>query len=144
MSKTNVRVTIDSRVSDEQERAKLVELHRLILMHVMSLELRECVKVSMEFDRQQTAVSGDHGKEKARMWAKLSDRQQQIAGMLCDHYSIKRIADELYVSVNTVKKHIQNMKKALHIELSGADFIYALEQMMKSGAADGDTRTFPK
>jgi DNA-binding NarL/FixJ family response regulator len=61
--------------------------------------------------------------------AALSSRQQQIAAMLCGHYSIKRIAGELCVSENTVKKHIQNIKKALEIDKSGADFIYVLKQM---------------
>ncbi|MOA00871.1 Spore germination protein GerE [compost metagenome] len=68
-----------------------------------------------------------------RAHSPLSERQQQVAELLCRNYSVKRIAAALFVSENTVKKHIQNMKKALKIEASGADFIYQLQQLMQSG-----------
>lgn len=141
MPKTKVRLTIDSHVKDEREHAKLAELHQMVVSHVMSLDLRECVKVTMEYDLAATAESADSTDDDALVWTALSERQRQIAKMLCHHYSVKRIADELYVSVNTVKKHIQNMKKALNLELSGADFIYALQQMMKQGAAGEKNHT---
>jgi hypothetical protein len=40
-----------------------------------------------------------------------------------------------------VKKHIQNVKKTLNIEASGADFTYALEQMLQRGKAEGKEHT---
>lgn len=141
MPRTKVRLTIDSSIKDEKERAKLAELHQFVVSQVMSLDIRECVKVTMEYDLLAAAELQDAGDDHASDWGMLSERQRQIAKMLCHHYSIKRIADELFVSVNTVKKHIQNMKKALNLELSGANFIYQLEQLMQRRRTDGDERT---
>ncbi|UKS28454.1 LuxR C-terminal-related transcriptional regulator [Paenibacillus sp. HWE-109] len=61
---------------------------------------------------------------------KLSERQTQVAELLCNHYSVKKIANILYVSENTVKKHAQNIKKVLEIDQSRTDFIYTLKQMI--------------
>ncbi|MDR6884549.1 helix-turn-helix transcriptional regulator [Bacillus sp. 3255] len=147
MTITKVRMTIDSSATDERARAKLVDLHQIVVDQVMRLQINDSVKVTIEYggasleDRLvSTATSGErsghghsYGLPPAGTKDRLSERQRQIADMLCNHYSIKRIADELFVSVNTVKKHIQNMKKALGIEDSGADFIYAVKQMMQRG-----------
>ncbi|GED31456.1 helix-turn-helix transcriptional regulator [Brevibacillus centrosporus] len=141
MSITKVRLTIDSNLKDEQERAKLAELHQFVVSHIMSLEFQEGVKVTMEYGSQAESGQEDLDEADGQEWGSLSDRQRQIARMLCQHYSIKRIAEELYVSVNTVKKHIQNVKKTLNIEASGADFTYALEQMLQRGKTEGKEHT---
>jgi DNA-binding NarL/FixJ family response regulator len=103
---------------------------------VMRLGISEYVKVTLEcngacqdMDPEEEPAPG----QDAALPAALSSRQQQIAAMLCGHYSIKRIAEELYVSENTVKKHIQNMKKAIGSDKSGADFIYVLKQLPQIG-----------
>jgi DNA-binding NarL/FixJ family response regulator len=64
--------------------------------------------------------------------AGLSKRQLEIATLLCNRHSVKKIADQLHISEHTVKKHIQNMKKTLQIEESGIDFLYALNEKMTS------------
>ncbi|WP_171687462.1 helix-turn-helix transcriptional regulator [Paenibacillus planticolens] len=146
MTITKVRLIIDSSAGDELARAKLVDLHQIVVDQVMRLKMKEAVKVTIEYgeadpdDRLSSqatdGVENDGGGLQAGKMDSLSERQRQIAEMLCNHYSIKRIADELYVSVNTVKKHIQNMKKALGIDASGADFIYTVKQMLQKGGND--------
>ncbi|MFC5652656.1 response regulator transcription factor [Paenibacillus solisilvae] len=143
MAETNIRLTIDSSSTDDLDRAKLAELHQIVVDQVMRLEINEYVKVTLEYEgslRSPGAVTKPDEKDsgKAGIRNALSERQRQIAELLCNHYSITRIAADLFVSVNTVKKHIQNMKKALEIDASGADFIYVLKQMMEGGAFMGD------
>jgi DNA-binding NarL/FixJ family response regulator len=138
MSVTKIRLTIDSSVMDETGRAKLADLHLDVMEQVMRLGISEYVKVTLECNgacqENDPAEEPEPFPDKAAaLPAGLSSRQQQIAAMLCGHYSIKRIAGELYVSENTVKKHIQNMKKALGTDKSGADFIYVLKQMLQKG-----------
>ncbi|KRE46436.1 helix-turn-helix transcriptional regulator [Paenibacillus sp. Soil522] len=136
MSVTKIRLTIDSSVMDETGRAKLAGLHLDVVEQVMRLGISEYVKVTLECNgacQEKNPAEEPLLGHDAALPAPLSNRQQQIAVMLCGHYSIKRIAGELYVSENTVKKHIQNMKKALEIEKSGADFIYVLKQMLQIG-----------
>ncbi|WP_167568662.1 helix-turn-helix transcriptional regulator [Brevibacillus migulae] len=146
MTKTKMRLMIDSSVKDELERAKLTELHQIVVHQVMRLEIHDYVKVTMEVEGVEShlppaKLPGAGYLDTSFDCGALSERQRQIAEMLCNHYSIKRIASELFVSVNTVKKHIQNMKKALNTDLSGADFIYALQQMLQKGSVDLDKRT---
>jgi DNA-binding NarL/FixJ family response regulator len=62
-------------------------------------------------------------------FSRLSDRQEEIARLLCENYSVKRIADKLYISENTVKKHIQNLKKTLSVDGNGPDFIFELRAL---------------
>jgi len=148
MTRTKMRLMIDSSVKNELERAKLTELHQIVVHQVLRLEIHEYVKVTMEVEGVESNLptgtlsgSGSDGTDTSLVWSALSERQRQIAKMLCSHYSIKRIASELFVSVNTVKKHIQNMKKALNTDLSGADFIYALQQMLQKERVDQDKHT---
>jgi len=146
MTRTKMRLMIDSSVKNELERAKLTELHQIVVHQVLRLEIHEYVKVTMEYEGVESnlptgTLPGSDGTDTSLVCAALSERQRQIAEMLCNHYSIKRIASELFVSVNTVKKHIQNMKKALNTDLSGADFIYVLQQMLQKERVDLDKRT---
>ncbi|ALS22826.1 response regulator transcription factor [Paenibacillus naphthalenovorans] len=149
MSKSTIRLTIDSSSKDDQDRAKLSELHQIVVDQVIRLEMKEYVKVTLEYVgagagriMQSAGRPNDEESVESLDMTALSQRQQQIAEMLCNHYSIKRIADELYISVNTVKKHIQNMKKALDIDSAGADFLYTLKQMMHRESKDGGKTYF--
>ncbi|GAB7053554.1 MULTISPECIES: LuxR C-terminal-related transcriptional regulator [Paenibacillus] len=147
MSKSTIRLTIDSSSKDDQDRAKLSELHQIVVDQVIRLEMKEYVKVTLEYVgagriMQSAERPNDEESVESLDMTALSQRQQQIAEMLCNHYSIKRIADELYISVNTVKKHIQNMKKALDIDSAGADFLYTLKQMMDRESKDGGKTYF--
>lgn len=133
---TKIRLTIDSCVEDETGRAKLADLHLVVMEQAIRLGISEYVKVTFECNgacQEKSPAAEPLPDHDAAFPSSLSGRQQQIAAMLCGHYSIKRIAGELYVSENTVKKHIQNMKKALEIDKSGADFIYVLKQMLQNG-----------
>lgn len=148
MGEAKVRLIIDSAPRDGAGLGKLIELHRMVVEQTMRLNLDEYVRITWELDGAEgrdTKPGEAAGMQRNRGEAResprrqndpisaLSSRQRQIADMLCAHYSIKRISSELFVSVNTVKKHIQNMKKALKIESSGADFIYLLSRFMQGG-----------
>ncbi|WP_159885898.1 helix-turn-helix transcriptional regulator [Paenibacillus puerhi] len=137
---TKVKLTVDSHTQCEIDREKLVRLHSLIIREVAAMSLAECVKITLECNHASEwpplpLAPASASMEQARnardgALVKLSERQREIAFMLCNHYSIKKIASAFYVSENTVKKHIQNIKKALEIEGSGADFIYTLKELI--------------
>jgi DNA-binding NarL/FixJ family response regulator len=142
---TRMRLTIDFSVANERRRSELMDLQLTVMEHAMRLGLSEYVKVTLVCNEtglnekkmgldvvntnRDQALSNGQGLL-VQQCANLSERQRQIACMLCEHYSVKRIAEELFVSENTVKKHIQNIKKALQIDHSGADFVYTLKQLL--------------
>tara|TARA_R110002072_G_scaffold182067_5_gene338243 strand:+ start:1089 stop:1724 length:636 start_codon:yes stop_codon:yes gene_type:complete len=46
---------------------------------------------------------------------KLSDREKQVLQKLCNGSNNSKIAEELFVSVNTVKAHIKNIYEKMHV-----------------------------
>nr|HMN25802.1 response regulator transcription factor [Ignavibacteriaceae bacterium] len=45
----------------------------------------------------------------------LSDREISVLNLLSDGYNYKEIADTLFISVDTVRHHIRNIYKKLHV-----------------------------
>jgi DNA-binding NarL/FixJ family response regulator len=126
MSVKKARLVIETYISDDGVKEQFAELHHRIVDIITELDTSKEIMMAVEYGTSpaQLDLSGsDHH-------PKLSERQRQVASMLCRHYSVKRIAKALFVSENTVKKHIQNMKKTLGIEASGADFVYQLQQIL--------------
>ncbi|MFB5761377.1 response regulator transcription factor [Paenibacillus medicaginis] len=141
MPVTKLSLTVASSVSNEREREELAELHRIIMNWVVQMNIRDCIQVKMEYvaaDDQEAfpviASPRSPQSEEDSKSAALSGRQLEIAELLCRHYSIRRIAEELYISVNTVKKHIQNIKKTLCIEQTGGDFVFLLAEKLQGGS----------
>lgn len=144
MAVRNLKLTVDSHIQNAGEQEKLARLHSLIVREVSAMDIGERVKVTLECAAPADGFTETHAERSSNTLVskdpvsippykpdmRLSERQHQIAVMLCNHYSIKKIANECYVSENTVKKHVQNIKKALEIEGSGADFIYTLKQLL--------------
>lgn len=50
----------------------------------------------------------------------LSERETGILRLLCDGMNYKAIAQHLYISAHTVKSHIKNIYKKLHVNSRGA------------------------
>lgn len=132
MSKSTIRLTIDSSSKDDQDRAKLSELHQIVVDQVIRLEMKEYVKVTLEYVgagriMQSAERPNDEESVESLDMTALSQRQQQIAEMLCNHYSIKRIADELYISVNTVKKTYSEHEESVGYRFGGCGFSLHIE-----------------
>ena len=68
----------------------------------------------------------------------LSGREREILGLLANGWSNRRIADECFLSLNTVRTHVQNVlvKLGVHSKLEAVAF--ALEhQVVGAGAGAG-------
>lgn len=133
MPRKKIRLTIDSSVSTKEETEMINSLHCLIVNEVSTMNMSGRVQILLEVD--PTSVkdqpTADYPELEQQPISKLSQRQQQVVAMLCNHYSVKRISSELFLSDNTVKKHIQNIKKVLGMEQSGSDFIYMLKKKLQ-------------
>jgi DNA-binding CsgD family transcriptional regulator len=64
----------------------------------------------------------------------LSPREREILGLLANDWSNRRIAEECFLSLNTVRTHVQNIlvKLGVHAKLEAVAF--ALEQGWMSAA----------
>ncbi|MEK3788978.1 response regulator transcription factor [Paenibacillus sp. FSL K6-1230] len=144
MPVTKLSLTVASSAGNEREREELAELHSIIMNWVIQMNIRDCIQVKMEYeavDQEALPVATTTRNPQSTGPVEsvvLSGRQLEIAELLCRHYSIRRIAEELYISVNTVKKHIQNIKKTLCIEQTGGDFVFLLAEKLKSHSRTQD------
>ncbi|MFL6226085.1 MAG: LuxR C-terminal-related transcriptional regulator [Actinomycetes bacterium] len=55
----------------------------------------------------------------AELAASLTDREQAVLGFLDSHLTTRQIADELYVSVNTVKSQVRSVYRKLDVSRRG-------------------------
>jgi DNA-binding NarL/FixJ family response regulator len=54
--------------------------------------------------------------ELERRWAMLTQRERQVAALVCREYLFREIAAELKVSIHTVKSHVRNISRKLEVE----------------------------
>jgi LuxR family transcriptional regulator, maltose regulon positive regulatory protein len=55
----------------------------------------------------------------AELAASLTDREEAVLGFLDSDLTIPQIADELYVSVNTVKSQVRSVYRKLEVSRRG-------------------------
>ncbi len=68
----------------------------------------------LRFLREQPTLA-HKGKSQLPGEEGLNDRQREVLELLMDGASYKMIADELFISMDTVRYHIKNIYRALHI-----------------------------
>jgi DNA-binding NarL/FixJ family response regulator len=128
MSLMKHRLLIDAYTTNADEKEQVIAMLTRIIGEVSNLGLDSSFQISQTVEKgpgadTQPVASGVKG---AACYPELSVRQQEIAMLLSANYSVQKIAKQLFVSENTIRKHIQNIKKILGIHESGIDFIYAL------------------
>lgn len=57
--------------------------------------------------------------------------------MMVEAPSYQEIADELYIELSTVQKHIRNIMEKLELNRQGQLVKYAIERQMKGGDSEG-------
>jgi two-component system, NarL family, nitrate/nitrite response regulator NarL len=76
----------------------------------------------------------------------LSQRERQILSLLVSGYSNRRIAEECYLSLNTVRAHVQNVlvKLGVHSKLEAATVAMRQGGVPAQGAALAGHRSLPR
>ena len=72
---------------------------------------------------------------------RLSAREREILGLLAKGWSNRRIAEECFLSLNTVRTHVQNMLVKLGVNSKLEAVAFALEHGWTSGPEDLDALT---
>ena len=99
-------------------------LEYLYLVRVFSIEiyvsliasffLAMGIWVGVRFSKRK-AVPQFERNEKAILYLRISDREYQVLELLADGMSNKEIAEELFVSGNTVKTHVSKLYEKLEV-----------------------------
>ncbi|RUT35895.1 LuxR family transcriptional regulator [Paenibacillus zeisoli] len=124
------RLIVESLTRTQEEQRMMDELQRMIVEKLRSTEGQASIHIIWENEGQEERPLSSHaasGTNPIGNAVPLSIRQREIASLVCSHYSVRKIATTLHISENTVKKHIQNIKRVLEITESGPDFVYELQ-----------------
>jgi DNA-binding NarL/FixJ family response regulator len=95
------------------------------------LKLLEAIKEAvnggapMGMDIARLVVSSFKNERSA---SKLTSREREVLKKLCDGSSYKKIADELFVDLNTVKFHIRNIYCKLEVHSKGEAIAKAMKE----------------
>lgn len=129
MSFMKHRLLIDAYTTNADEKEQVIAILNRIIEEVSNLELHSSVQISQtkEADTGMDTQEWTDDGRSVSCFPELSVRQQEVAILLAANYSVQKIAKQLFLSENTVRKHIQNIKKVLGIHETGVDFIYALK-----------------
>lgn len=65
-------------------------------------------------------------------WQALSPREQEVAALVCLHYTDREIALRLNISVNTARTHVRNIRRKFGVRTK-ADLRHALSRFDFSG-----------
>jgi Response regulator containing a CheY-like receiver domain and an HTH DNA-binding domain len=132
--KSKQRLIVECEIAARECPPVMAELQQLIIDKLTVMDGHAIVTFSWESGtaeeqgQKQYAEPGRHT---------LSGRQLEIALLLCKHHSIRKIASQLHITDNTVKKHIQNIKRAYRLRSTGLDFLYELQNRLNGEQAGG-------
>ena len=132
--KSTQRLIVECEIAARECPPVMAELQQLIIDKLTVMDGHAIVTFSWESGtaeeqgQKQYAEPGRHT---------LSGRQLEIALLLCKHHSIRKIASQLHITDNTVKKHIQNIKRAYRLRSTGLDFLYELQNRLNGEQAGG-------
>jgi NarL family two-component system response regulator LiaR len=100
--------------------AELVEAIRRAARGEATLHPRIAERVIKEFR------VGDPGKE--RLFTELTEREMEVLKLIARGYSNQNIADQLVVTVGTVKGHVSNILSKLHLADRTKAAVYAWQE----------------
>ena len=89
----------------------------------------EVARKMIGYVRAQKTAPPESPDEAAARFA-LTDREREVLGLLVDAHTEDHIADELFISPHTVRTHIKNIYKKLHVHSRASVVRVALENRL--------------
>jgi len=98
-----------------------------------------------ELKRLATELNGYHETDMAQQATELTEREREILGLLGEGYSNRDIAEELVITVGTVKNHVHNILDKLDVHTRKQAAMVARQLSLGEGKADSGTKfTWPE
>jgi DNA-binding NarL/FixJ family response regulator len=121
------KITIEWMLETEEDRQRCIEFRKILLNNIANLEDSTKVNVYWVNENKDESLSNSIGRNAKPQLENLSRREREVTYLLCENHSIKRIAEQLFISENTVKKHIQNIKGKLELKDNGMELVFQLK-----------------
>jgi DNA-binding NarL/FixJ family response regulator len=115
------------RYADEHKvKPYIIHLFRDITQQKMEVKLVErLVEVAKNYHNIQPDLLSSH--KKTRHVEELTPRESEVLGLLARGNSTREIGQELSISVNTTRNHIQNILRKLDVHTRLEAVIYAID-----------------
>jgi DNA-binding CsgD family transcriptional regulator len=113
-----------------------------ILLKIFDTEIQSAIAGTKTEDTYESGASNSAGEKQAELkFRTLGPREREILGLLANGWSNRRIAEECFLSLNTVRTHVQNVlvKLGVHSKLEAVAF--ALEHQLIDIQPDGPARS---
>lgn len=121
------KITIEWMLETEEDRQRCIEFRKILLNNIANLEDSTKVNVYWVNENKDESLSDSNGRDAQQSFENLSKREREVTKLLCKNHSIKRISEQLFISENTVKKHIQNIKNKLELKDNGMELVFQLK-----------------
>jgi len=113
-------------VQIRREHERLIESERKLM--TWNEELKEEVeKRTIELER----ITAERRFEENSRQFNLTNREKEIAKLICEGYTYKQIGEELYIAERTVAKHVQNIFEKVRVS-SKMELYHRLEKVINS------------
>jgi RNA polymerase sigma factor (sigma-70 family) len=97
-----------------------------------------------ELKRLATELNGYHETDIEQQATELTEREREILALLGEGYSNREIAEELVITVGTVKNHVHNILDKLDVHTRKQAAMVARQLALGEGKAESGTRfTWP-
>ena len=98
-----------------------------------------------ELKRLATELNGYHETDMAQQATELTEREREILGLLGEGYSNRDIAEELVITVGTVKNHVHNILDKLDVHTRKQAAMVARQLALGEGKAESGAKfTWPE
>lgn len=98
-----------------------------------------------ELKRLATELNGYHEVDMEQQATELTEREREILGLLGEGYSNREIAEELVITVGTVKNHVHNILDKLDVHTRKQAAMVARQLSLGEGKAESGAKfTWPE
>ena len=116
----------DSSIDEVAQAVRVVAEGQSLISPSMAVKLIDEFKEMARTDREQVPTP------------RLTERELEVLRLVAKGMSNREIADELYISENTVKNHVRNILEKLHLHSRMEAVIYAVKERLLDIRDEGD------
>lgn len=121
-TRTKIIMLTASLRSEDRRKAEALGAHAYVSKEILTDQLAEVIRRSVQGEFSAEAVIGDSGRSLAAdtqpsaRTADLTEQEMQVLRLIATGMDNSEISQELYVSINTVKSHVTSILSKLGVD----------------------------